>query len=454
MDRPHRTPTSCRWRSLLPVAACIGGLHCSEVSEVLTPAPATGGGGTTSTLEATNSGGSVSTDSTNGGAGATSSATLTGGSGGSAGSGASGGTGGGAGGAEPGNGVSMVDAGSYHSCAIADGALYCWGANQRGRLGVGDTDNRVAPARVESLSSWLEVTAGADHSCALRDDGSAWCFGANDVGQLGSPDVNDVLSPYRVTLPSAAASITAESDFTCTVLVDGSSYCWGDNTEGMLGQDDTYPGDPAFLPVQLGTQGDWASVDAGQGHACGLRAPGSLWCWGRNSQSQCGLGEDAFEQYRSPQQVGSDADWLQVEAGQNHACGLRAPGDLWCWGTGEFGNLGTGDTDDRPSPTRIDDRQYAQVSLDTFHTCAIDSDADLWCWGRNVEGQLGLGDNEDRVLPTRIASGGWEQVAVGRFYTCAKKLDDSVWCTGANESGQLGLGDTERRNEFTQVDLP
>jgi hypothetical protein len=271
------------------------------------------------------------------------------------------------------------------------------------------------------------------------------------MGQLGSPGVNDVLSPIAVALPDAARTLSAESAFSCAVLDNGSLYCWGQNTEGMLAQDDNYPGEDQFSPLRVADFDDWTLVDAGQGHACALRGTGNLWCWGRNSQDQLGLGDTATEQYRYPQQVGDQDDWIDVQAGQNHSCGLRVEGSLWCWGENSFGNLGTGDFTSHSSPFPIGDASYTDLSLDTFHTCAVDENADLWCWGRNVEGQLGLGDIQDRALPTRVASGGWAQVAVGRFHTCAKKLDDSVWCTGENVVGQLGVGDTDRRNEFTRV---
>lgn len=347
--------------------------------------------------------------------------------------------------------VVMLDAGNEHSCAVLRGTLYCWGGNQRGRLGVGDGQNRVSPARVGNVESWVEVTTASDHSCARRNDGSVWCFGANDMGQLGSPGVNDVLSPIAVALPERARLVSAESAFSCALLEDASLYCWGQNTEGMLGQADDYPGEDQFSPVRVSDFDDWSFVDAGQGHACALRGVGNLWCWGRNSQDQLGLGDMAAVQYRYPQRVGDADAWVEVQAGQNHSCGLQAGGSLWCWGENPFGNLGTGDLASQASPLRIDDRNYSDLSLDTFHTCAIDTSSDLWCWGRNVEGQLGLGDIEDRLAPTRVATSGWVQVAVGRFHTCAKKLDDSVWCTGENVVGQLGVGDTDRRNEFTRV---
>src|SRR5690606_12024896 len=120
----------------------------------------------------------------------------------------------------------MVDAGNDHSCAVVRGALFCWGGNQRGRLGVGDNESRVVPTRVGSLSSWVEVAAAAEHSCARRQDGSVWCFGANDVGQLGLPGVNDVLAPIAVPLSAPAFGVSSESAFSCALLEDGTLYCW------------------------------------------------------------------------------------------------------------------------------------------------------------------------------------------------------------------------------------
>jgi alpha-tubulin suppressor-like RCC1 family protein len=353
---------------------------------------------------------------------------------------------------EPGTSDAVqVDAGDNHTCAVFYGALYCWGQNQRGQLGLGDSSNRDRPERVGARSDWAEVTTAAEHSCALAQDGSVWCFGANDRGQLSGSGVNDVLVPRRVALEAAALQVSAESDFSCARLDSGALYCWGENTEGQLGQDDTYPGADEFSPLRVADFDDWTYIDAGQGHACGLRAPGSLWCWGRNSDVQLGTGPDTPVQFRFPEPVGSETDFALVQAGQMQSCAIREAGELSCWGRNDFGNLGTGDLDPRLVPTTIGTGGYAQMSLDTFHACAVDRSGTLACWGRNVEGQLGLGDNEDRVSPSPVPGSGWVQVAVGRFHTCAVRSDDSIWCTGENDSGRLGVSDLERRNAFTRV---
>ena len=349
---------------------------------------------------------------------------------------------------------STLDSGQAHSCATLHGILYCWGDNSRGQLGLGDTTQQNTPARVGTLGDWAQVAAGAGHSCALRRDGSAYCFGANDYGQLGQKTSLPTLAPLQVPLPGAAASIVTEVNDVCVVGVDGALICWGDNAEGEIGQDDPQPFQTPLPPTTVGTDHDWTAADTGQGDTCGLRGRGDLYCWGRNTSAQLGLGDGAPVQTRAPTSVGT-LTYVRIHAGQDHTCGIATDGSLYCWGLNMSGNLGTGDRVAHSSPTPIGVKlDWREVSLDTFHSCAIDSAEHLYCWGRNVEGQLGVGDYDDRLSPTLVTGEGFVQVAVGRFHTCALKADDSVWCTGVNDAGELGVGDTNRRNLFSPVQFP
>lgn len=396
---------------------------CSHMSEVLTPLPAAGG------------------------------AAAVAGSGGSAGAGA--GLGGNAqGGSALGQlTTSSIDAGTGHSCATLLGILYCWGDNTRGQMGLGDTISRSLPTRVGPGGDWARVAAGQDHSCALRSDGTTYCFGANNLGQLGVSQPSKSLAPLAVDLP-AARDVVTEINHVCTLSNDAQLYCWGENFEGELGQDDPPPFVGQLAPSEVGSNADWTAVDTGQGDTCGLRNGGTLYCWGRNTGSQLGLGNGAPIQTRTPTQVGT-ATYRRIQAGQDHSCAISDPGALFCWGQNQYGNLGTGDREAHGTPFQIGDKvDWVEVSLDTFHTCALDKNGHLFCWGRNAEGQLGLGDNDDRLNPTRVPGEGFAQLTAGRFHTCALKQDQSVWCTGANNAGQLGLGDTVNRNAFEQLSFP
>jgi alpha-tubulin suppressor-like RCC1 family protein len=241
------------------------------------------------------------------------------------------------------------------------------------------------------------------------------------------------------------------------VLADGQLYCWGRNWQGNIGLNDSHPGIDQLSPVRSGMQTDWKLVATGDGHTCGIRGAGLLFGWGRNTSANLGLGQTSDQQRRSATQIGSDDDWLSVVSGQDSSCGIRAGGELFCWGGNSFGNLGLGDTSQRLLPTPVvPGREWTQVSIDTFHGCGVDVDRNLYCWGRGIEGQLGTGDNAERLTPELVGQG-FAQVVVGRMSSCARTIDNLILCCGENAAGQLGLGENgtnERRNAFTQVTFP
>ncbi len=353
-----------------------------------------------------------------------------------------------------------LDSGDAHTCATVDGRLYCWGAGSRGRLGLGDTMDRTRPVQVGIDADWVEVTAAAQHSCVLNAGGDVYCFGANDQGQLGVSNVTESLEPLPIPLPAPATFVVAEQNATCALLADERLYCWGENIEGQLGLGDTYPGDNHFEPIEVastaeaGATANYLAVDTGQGHVCAVRSPGELYCWGRNTGNQLGLGGGVEIQFREPTRVGTLSNWESVQAGQESSCAINSAHELYCWGSNSFAELGTGDRDDRDLPALIAaGSSFNAVSIDTFHGCAIDVLGELYCWGRGVEGQLGTGDVLDRESPERVSTEHWKQVAVGRFFTCAVRDDDVIHCTGDNGAGALGQGDTERRKSLAPVTL-
>ena len=349
-----------------------------------------------------------------------------------------------------------VFAGQGSTCALAGGFAACWGDDAHGDLGTNDAPTNLAPTALSGNPQLATLAVGEAHACGIRaPDAVVLCWGDNASGQLGLGDTLDRATPQIVSLPAPAVWITTGYDHTCAVLFDGSLWCWGDNTEGQLGLNDAYGAGNAPSPTRVGNADDWIAVSGGQGHTCGIRRPGSMWCWGRNNHYELGLGTVQPVQFRAPTQVGLLTDWTFVELGQDDACALRADGSLWGWGDGGYGQLGQPQGPFQEPGQIGSDTDWATVSTDTFTTCAIKKDGALFCWGRNVEGQLGLGDDVDRTSPTATGDGsvfGW--VSVGRFHTCAETTALQVECTGANDSGQLGVGDTARRDVFTAVTLP
>jgi alpha-tubulin suppressor-like RCC1 family protein len=231
-------------------------------------------------------------------------------------------------------------------------------------------------------------------------------------------------------------------------------WCWGNNAEGQLAQDDPFtgPGVNSAVPVQVTTPASWSYVSGGQGHTCAVTTASELYCWGRNSRGELGLGEAAAGQLRIPFRVGSAANWAEVYAGQNHTCGLSAAGEGYCWGENVFGQS----FGDIPDPiyepkllTEISD--VNELTVDTFHTCARFGGDEIQCFGRNVEGQLGDGTKLDAPFgsPASVPSD-WTQISAGRFHTCGVR-SSGLWCVGQNNEGRLGVGDALERLDFTQT---
>jgi alpha-tubulin suppressor-like RCC1 family protein len=83
----------------------------------------------------------------------------------------------------------------------------------------------------------VSLTAGANHTCAIKNDHSVLCWGSNDYGQLG---VSGGSSSVAVTaLPAGSSNLTAAisagGSHTCALMLDGSMSCWGDNSFFQLG---------------------------------------------------------------------------------------------------------------------------------------------------------------------------------------------------------------------------
>ena len=346
--------------------------------------------------------------------------------------------------------------GTAHGCRLERGELWCWGANADGQLGLGDEQDRQAPTLVDDSATWLQVAAGRSHTCALDGGHIVWCWGANVDGQLGplGPDQGLQLRPVNVPLPGEAMFIAVGWAGSCAILEDRSLWCWGSNAEGQLARGFAVERSAQPTPIEAGATG-WVAVELGEAHTCGVRADGTLWCWGRNERGELGQGSNLPQQIREPTRVGRERDWSRIAAGRNHTCGVRADGTLWCWGANFAGQLGV-QAGDVFSPRQVAPAQrFEQLAMHTFSTCALSVSGQLWCWGRNVEGQLGLGDNQNRSAPTRLEAPGGAKascVRAGRSFVCAC-ADGGVWCAGANDGGQLGLGDRTRRNVLTRQPL-
>jgi alpha-tubulin suppressor-like RCC1 family protein len=333
----------------------------------------------------------------------------------------------------------QLAAGEAHTCALVSETIHCWGNNQAAQVAPPSGAAVMTPKTVALGEPAVALCAGESHSCALTGAGSVWCWGGNDQGQLGRGAGSVDPSPARANLPLPVTTFACGIQHNCGVLADGTLWCWGSSMESQLGvgiYDDIRPD-----PIQVGTDRDWMLVAAGQGHTCGLRKPGRLYCWGRNTGVQLGLGPGAPQNVGTPARVGGDEDWIAVSLRQDGTCALKAGGSLHCWGSNTGGQLGeAGAATEAPAPFGMRN-DWRVVRAGTFHSCALTAKGELACWGRNIEGQLAFGDFATHVAPPDATlPGRWLEATVGRFHTCARAETGSIACAGKNAVSELGVG--------------
>ena len=131
-----------------------------------------------------------------------------------------------------------LQVGEYHACALrSTGVVSCWGDDIAGQLGDddGNTDDSAVPVDVVGLPPGVtQIDVGRDHACALAA-GEVWCWGDATYGNLGQGNTTDSDSAVMVPGLSGIEQISVGWNFTCARDGAGDMWCWGYSLDGQLG---------------------------------------------------------------------------------------------------------------------------------------------------------------------------------------------------------------------------
>jgi|GEM_PF-3889605 len=280
----------------------------------------------------------------------------------------------------------------------------------------------VTPSPALYGTNNITATAtGTDNSpinlaTTINPVGGVKCWGINSFGQLGnttnSGTANANQTPLNVqTMSGGVKQIVTGYAHTCALLTNGSLYCWGYNIYGQLGSTvNSGSGTPNNVPLPVFTLSSGVKqVVAGISHTCALLDSGEVKCWGSNQYGQLGnlINSGTTLANNVPITVtGLATGVATIAAGGTHTCALLNTGDIQCWGLNSYGQLGrtvnNGNNNPNPVPASIRTPIANAGSLHGgyYHTCAlVNTTGELRCWGYNYFGQVGVNTGTGTTTP-------------------------------------------------------
>ncbi|MDZ4085011.1 MAG: hypothetical protein U1E10_18865, partial [Bdellovibrionales bacterium] len=327
------------------------------------------------------------------------------------------------------------------ACAVSQGKGFCWGGNANNHLGVG----AVTKTPITSLTPQVDfasVSLGRG-GCGITPTGKLWCWGANDLdsiivtGNVGDGTTHKRNAIVHVNPAETYLSVSFGTRHTCAITTANVLKCWGQNSDGQLGLGNTTP---QYLPTNVGT--GYASVSVGTQSTCAINQLNKLFCWGDNAFGQLGIGNNT--DFTTPQAVMAGMDFSSVSVGANTACAVTMSQELYCWGRNNRGQVGNNATTDQPAPFLVSSG-VLKVSVGAEVGCFIDFGNSLYCWGRNEDAEIGQGAivPAEYLTPT-LVGGSYSDVSVGKnmkgnapgTHVCALTLAGTVECWGSSNLGQ------------------
>jgi len=311
-----------------------------------------------------------------------------------------------------------------------DGTLWSWGFNDDGTLGINNRTVKYAATQIGTDTDWSAAQkCKSRFQYVIKTDGALYCMGYNQNGRLGIGDDTFRSSPTQ--LPGTWKTVGSGQAGAHGIKTDGTLWGWGLSSNGRIG---IVPLDTISSPKQLpGT--NWGFVMESEYFTMATKTNGTLWMWGKNSYGQ--LGQNNKSEYSSPRQIPGttwnydDANKIATQDEQLSAA-IKTDGTLWMWGYNHTGALGQNSPmpSHRSSPVQVPGNWKSVDIGGTDPTViAAKTDGTLWAWGCNAEGRFGVNDRTNRSSPTQVGTvskwAGETHCGRGAMYSLQKALTPS-----------------------------
>jgi alpha-tubulin suppressor-like RCC1 family protein/uncharacterized protein YjdB len=343
-------------------------------------------------------------------------------------------------------GLNSITASTYLGTSYIireDGQLLSAGEGSTGEMaqGCGDRTNFGY-----SYSTVRKVVSRGARVMILTTDGTLVAAGRNTAGQLG---IGSTISQCQtVTVSTDVMDVALTDSATFIVKTDGTLW-----RAGKMSVYTTAIQNFSWPVLQATAMTGVVAVSAGQENVFAVKSDGSLWAWGADGFGSLGNGSAGGVVASGWTSIITSGVTAVTSSPNGFSLALKTDGTLWGFGRNSESQLGVGGTTS-PVPVQILDN-VASMAVGTFASFAIRTDGTLWAMGSGsnyIFGDPNIGTST-LSAPTLLLSG-VRSVAAGHQWAMVVRTDGNVWVSGTNESGQHGTGQKSTTGIFwTQLPL-
>lgn len=330
-----------------------------------------------------------------------------------------------------------------------------WGLNDKDQLGGLKGSKVKMPVMSDTLSSLhpVNVAGGSKSLFIVSQEGKVYACGEGTGGRLGLGHCSNVPVPRQVTALSQyvvkKVAVHSGGRHAMALTVDGKVFSWGEGEDGKLGHGNRLSYDRPKLIEALKSK-RIRDIACGSSHTAAITSSGELYCWGLGEYGRLGLGDTTTQLKPKLVKALLGQRVVQVACGSRDAqtLALTSEGMVYSWGDGDFGKLGRGGSEGCALPQnieRLNGLGVCQIECGAQFSLTLTKSGQVWTWGKGDYFRLGHGTDQHVRRPTLVEGLKGKKivhVAVGALHCLAVTESGQVYAWGDNDHGQQGNGTT------------
>ncbi len=375
--------------------------------------------------------------------------------------------------------VRYIEGGKGYSLLIDSGNdVYVSGLNNSGQLGDGTQTDKSLFVKINSINNVINVSGGCGYTVFVKNDGTVWATGDYNQGDDSLISKTKGITPKRVgnsesgfenneitikvnetkdiknqfihefnliNVESEIDSVLGYSSLnTMIASVTGNKMIHGEKLGKtwirILNSEDN---NLYIIKVNVVDE-DYnvaPQVVSGENYAAVLKADGTIWTYGYNSNGELGDGTNITRDI--PNRTNILITYNKISSGKNFFVALRNDNTIWAVGNNSFGQLGQGNTISKNKLVQVLGlKNIFKMAAGESHVIAVDKKGIIYGWGKNSNGELGennIGKNTNSPVIIGTINERILDVAAGKNQSVIITAEGKIFGYGEILNGYLDI---------------